>query len=344
MQIEFTVDISSLEWLGVADCEGRIDRSGLVDLARAAEGAGIERLLIADRTGGKDATSLASYILHATGTLGVEVEHRAGSLAPEIAARQLATLDQLSGGRVSVRIAPPNGDATALSHEERFALLDEYLVLLKRLWANDKPIDHEGRFHRLRSAFSGAKPFGSGSVPLVLAGASGTAVNVAARHADVFVLPAATVEETRRTIERVKAAAARHRRADAIRFALPVRPSAAACQYGRAHPFGQPVGWPSEEKVHKIGGTEFSRHQPIEAAVVAGSPEKIALALIDYCEIGVTDFVVAGLRTVAGISAFGTAVAQLVRRALARHRANPGDELRTGLANPAFARWSHYPA
>jgi len=115
-------------------------------------------------------------------------------------------------------------------------------------------------------------------------------------------------------------------------------------QYGRAHPLGQPVGRLSEERVHKIGRTEFPRHQPIEAAVVAGSPEKIALALIDCCEIGVTDFVVAGLRTVAGISAFGTAVAPLVRRALARHRANPSEELRAGIANRAFARWSRYPA
>jgi alkanesulfonate monooxygenase len=105
MQIEFTVDASSLGSFGAADREGRIDRGGLVDLARATEAASIERLLIADRTGAQDATSLASYILHTTGTLGVE--HRVGSLAPEIAARQLATLDRLSGGRVSVRIAPP---------------------------------------------------------------------------------------------------------------------------------------------------------------------------------------------------------------------------------------------
>jgi len=107
MQIEFTVDTSSLESFGGADREGRIDRGGLVDLARATEAASIERLLIADRTGAQDATSLASCILHTTGTLGVAVEHRVGSLAPEIAARQLATLDRLSGGRVSVRIAPP---------------------------------------------------------------------------------------------------------------------------------------------------------------------------------------------------------------------------------------------
>ena len=40
----------------------------------------------------------------------------------------------------------------------------------------------------------------------------------------VFLLPSASLEEARRTIERVRAAAARHRRAEAIRFSFPIRP------------------------------------------------------------------------------------------------------------------------
>ena len=52
-------------------------------------------------------------------------------------------------------------------------------MLLKRLWSNDEPIDHEGRFHRLEGAFSGPKPFRDGHAPIAVAGLSGTAIKVA---------------------------------------------------------------------------------------------------------------------------------------------------------------------
>lgn len=345
MRIEFTVDISSLDTLAAAGSEGRIDRSLLVDLAWAAESAGIDRLLVAEGDGAQDAASIASYFLHATASLGVEVEHRAGVLSPEIAARQIATLDQLSGGRITARVTPPSSDGD-LSHKESFARLDEYVMLLKRLWANDKPIDYEGRFHRLKAAFSGAKPFAATTVPIALAGVSGTAVNATARHADVFVLPAASVEETRRMIARLREAVARHRRADGIRFALPVQPAAGrhlapVIQYSdfrRAAPAASlPAG------IDRQGRADPVRRQAVDATTITGSPEKFALALIDYCDVGVTDFIVTGLRTVHEISAFGSTVASLVRRTLAHGDGNhPAVELRAGLAKPSFARWSRY--
>jgi alkanesulfonate monooxygenase SsuD/methylene tetrahydromethanopterin reductase-like flavin-dependent oxidoreductase (luciferase family) len=326
MRIEFTVDISSLETLEATSRGGRIDRSLLVDLAWAAESASIDRLLITEGNGAQDATSIASYFLHATATLGVEVEHRADLISPDVAARQIATLDQLSGGRITVRVASPSAEGL-LSHEESFAQLDEYLMLLKRLWANHKPIDYEGRFHRLRAAFSGAKPFAAAAVPIALAGVSGTAVNVTARHADVFVLPAASVEETRRTITRVRDAVARYRRADAVRFALPVRPSKGhhltpVIQYTDFRPSASAANL--RASVGGQGNADHVSHRAVDATAMAGSPEKLALALIDV---------------------FGSSVAPLVRRALAHRSGNhPGEELRAGFANPSFARWGRYPA
>ena len=101
MRIEFTADISELDVLQAASRKGRIDGFGLADAAASAEAAGIDRLLIGDPTGSQDVAALASYVLHATSTLNVEIEHGAGLVSPEIAARQIATLDQLSGGRVT---------------------------------------------------------------------------------------------------------------------------------------------------------------------------------------------------------------------------------------------------
>jgi alkanesulfonate monooxygenase len=312
MQVEFSVDISGFQSLDAVHRQGRLDRAALTDLAATAESAGIDRLVLADPDGKQDAATLASYIFHATSTLGIEIEHRAGAVEPEIAARQIATLDQLSGGRLRARIAPPAVES--LSHEEGCARLDEYLVLLKRLWSNDGPIDHEGRFYRLKAAFSAVKPFNGASVPLVLAGVSGTALHVAARHADIFVLPASGTDEARLTIERVKAAAQSYGRVRAIRFALPAR--------------GMTAGHDAADA-------------PANAGVLFGPVEKIASRIGAYSEVGVTDFIVSGLQTARDVSVFGRTVVEPMRRSLGER---DGGELSARSANVVFGRWSRYRA
>jgi alkanesulfonate monooxygenase len=344
MRIEFTADISELDLLQAASSKGRIDGFGLADAAASAEAAGIDRLLIGDPTGSQDVAALASHILHATSTLNVEIQHGAGLVSPEIAARQIAALDQLSGGRVTVHIDPLCGGAIALSHEDCLARLDEYVMLLKRLWSNDAPIDYEGRFHRLEGAFSGPKPFRDGHVPIAFAGLSGTAIKVAARHADVFVLPAATIDETRRTIERVRAAAARHRRAESIRFSYPIRPQigagdapAPAKLSDAASPDVEAfAAWLDAQHIRRV-----SEAKPVarEATVIAGSAEKIGLALLDYCDIGVTDFIVGGLRSAAEVSAFGRSVAPLARRALADRGTAASQQLPYRVPSAAWRRY-----
>jgi alkanesulfonate monooxygenase len=290
MWAEFTVDISRFGVLEAGDRRGRLDRGALTDLAQAIEAAGIDRLLLAERAHAQDVATLASYILHATSALGIQLEHRAGAVQPEIAARQIATLDQLGGGRLATHVLPPHHKD--LSHEESLARLDEYLTLLKRLWSNDKPIDHEGRFHRLGAAYTAVKPFSGASVPIALSGISGTALQVAARHAQIFVLPPTSLNGTRNTIERVRVAAACYGRANAIRYALPVHPLPAGRGFNRA--------------ANALDGGD-------DAIAAVGSPEGIASTLSDYLAIGVTEFFVKGLRTTGEISTFGKAVASLVR-------------------------------
>jgi alkanesulfonate monooxygenase len=348
MRIEFTADVSELDILQAASRKGHIDSSGLTLMAREAEAAGVDRLLIADPTGSQDVAALAAHILHATSTLNVEVQHSAGAVSPEIAARQIATLDQLSGGRVTVHIDPSGSGGAVLSHEDNLARLDEYIMLLKRLWTNDEPIDHEGGFHRLEGAFSGPKPFRDGHVPIAVAGLSGTAIKVAARHADVFALPAATIDEARRTIERVRAAAARHRRAETIRFSFPIR---AEIKSGEGAASAKPpvaappdveafAAWLDAQHIRRATATRSGPGTENQATVISGSVETISLAILDYCDIGVTDFSVRGLRSAAEISAFGRLVAPLVRRALAHRRAGASEQLPFQMPSAA---WRRYP-
>jgi alkanesulfonate monooxygenase len=259
--------------------------------ARAVERAGFERFLIADPLGLPDNGQLASFILHNTASLGVIVSHCAGIVAPTVAAQQFATLDQLSGGRLTIQVVAGQCD---LDHEAAFARTDEYLVLLKRLWANDKPFDHEGPFYSIRNGHAGAKPFGRAQVPLMLGGASGTAIKVAARHAEIFALPAGSITETRQIVSRVQAAAAHHGRADKIRYSAPVQPIVAAT---RAEALARAEQLPA--------ATEATR--------LVGTAEQVARALNDYRALGVSAFVLHDLAQPRDIETFVREVAPRVR-------------------------------
>ena len=297
---------------GKNDADARIDRDGLRRLSRLAETSDIDRLAVGSLAAGQDVAAVASFILHNTSNLGVFLNHRIGAVAPTIAAQHLATLDQLSGGRVKVQFEPERTES-GTDHEEGLARVDEYLVLLKRLWANEKPIDYEGLHYSVTGAFTAAKPFQGERVPLSLAGLSGTAIKVAARHADIFALPVGTVDETRQTIARVRAAAACHRRTDAIRFSYPLRPVLAASREEAWAKLDAHAGKPQSLLGHSGGPN---------ATAIVGTAEQIALAILDYCDIGVSDFHLHGFETADQLAMFGRTVVPLVRRAIARHEAH----------------------
>jgi probable F420-dependent oxidoreductase len=75
---------------------------------------------------------------------------------PMLLAKELATLDRLSGGRLLPAfglgaVDPGEHQAFGVERSERAALFDELLPLLRRLWSGE-PVDHEGGHHRYEAA------------------------------------------------------------------------------------------------------------------------------------------------------------------------------------------------
>ena len=75
---------------------------------------------------------------------------------PMILAKELATLDRLSGGRLLPAfglgvVDIGENQAFAVKREERAARFNEALPLLRRFWSGES-VDHEGRFHRYEGA------------------------------------------------------------------------------------------------------------------------------------------------------------------------------------------------
>lgn len=207
----------------------------------------------------------------------IVLTHSAGELDPVTAARRLAALQLQYNGRIALRV-PARGLVDTdrqPSHIAFWRRADEYLTLLKRLWANEKPIDHEGPFYSITGGFVPRKGARGIVVPIRMGGLSGTALNVAGKHADVFELAVVSPDEARMLAGRVRSAAARHGRQDKVRFALPV-----------------------------VFGTEDREAAASGHAILSRSPAQAAVQLLGFVDTGVSEFMVKGIATVEELDAF----------------------------------------
>jgi alkanesulfonate monooxygenase len=263
------------------------DTALAVQRLRLLEQSGFDRVMIDDMGGLLANMDLASLALRSTQTIGVLASHWPGIVAPVVAARQFAALDQLGNGRLALRV-PPSRDLRETNDDSgllaTLGRADEYLTLLKRLWANAQPFDYEGAFYRIHGGFVPMKAADGVDIPLQLGGLSGTALKIAGRHADRFELMAGGIDETQRLIERVRVAAEPFGRAQRIRFSLPVH-------------------------VGEVGPKAWQ---------LGGSPEQVVSALAGFVELGVTDFIVHGLDEADAVEAFGRRVIPSLRRAYRR--------------------------
>ena len=257
------------------------------------EDGGFQKIVVDDSAGLLTNMDLAAQVLDRTASLEVVLTHWAGVVEPTVAARQLASIDRKSGGRLALRmISEPLNDDDAESrpvgHSVVWQRIDEYLVLLKRLWSNDRPFDHEGAFYSIKGGYVPRKgPLGA-DLTIRMGGQSGTALKVAGRHADVFELAPGSIDDVRQLMERVRGAAAEHGRAGKLRFALPVR-------------------------IHQ--GASATGHKAVD---LSGPPAQVALSLLAYAGLGIDEFMIVGVDTPREIATAGRETIALLRNSLAR--------------------------
>lgn len=108
-------------------------------------------------------------------------------------AKELATLDFLSGGRVICGIGygwnQDEAEDHGVSWKNRFSIVREKAAVMKALWTDDVA-SYEGEFASLVPSWSWPKPKQSGGPKLFLGGAGPTAMREAADWADAwYVVP-----------------------------------------------------------------------------------------------------------------------------------------------------------
>lgn len=193
----------------------------LTQIARAAELVGFDSVLVpaafTNGNHGLDAAYLESYTLGvaclaATQHIRVIIAHRPGFVHPGLFAQMCSTADDLAEGRLALNIVTgtpgdlgPFGDQ--LDHDARYERAEEYLTILRRLWAAPRTT-FDGEFYQLRDARLFPKPIQPGGPPLYLVGSSDMGIGMAARHADIYMMSLDTVGEVERRVREIRKRAA----------------------------------------------------------------------------------------------------------------------------------------
>jgi alkanesulfonate monooxygenase len=318
-------------------------------------------VLIAHSSASPDGLQIASFVAQQTRRLGILLAHRPGFVAPTLAARQLATLDHFSQGRAAVHIISGGDDAEQqrdgdyLSHDERYQRTDEYLDVVKRSWTSDAPFDHTGRFYRVSGHHSQIRPLQKPHLPVYFGGSSDAAIAVAGKHADVYALWGESLAAVRESIAKVREAAARHGRAQHLRFSLSLRPIIAPTEeaaWARAESILQrakevvaasPNFTRRPKEPTNIGSqrllAEAAKGKVVDERLwtgiaaltraagnstsLVGTPRQVADALVEYHKLGVSTFLIRGFDPLEDALAYGRELLPLVRAAIdaqpARH-------------------------
>jgi probable F420-dependent oxidoreductase len=104
-------------------------------------------------------------------------------------AKSIATLDQLSAGRLEVGLATGGGfrmfGAFGVDRSSFVARFNEGLALMRRLWNEDR-VDHDGRFWQLTGVAMEPKPVQRPAPPIWFGGGAPQALRRAVAHADGF--------------------------------------------------------------------------------------------------------------------------------------------------------------
>ncbi len=208
---------------------------GLVDLARAAEGAGIESLwtvehviwptqydsaypysptgkMPGDKTSAiPDPLIWLSFVAAHTSTLvlgtGILILPERN---PVVLAKEVATLDRLSKGRLQLGIGvgwlEEEFEALGVPWERRGQRTDEYMEAMRALWASDDA-GYSGDFVSFTNVSSNPKPARSG-VPFVIGGHSRAAARRAGRLGDGFFPGKGSIAELTELFDVVRQSAA----------------------------------------------------------------------------------------------------------------------------------------
>lgn len=179
-------------YLGTTEQARPVSLAYLRQIAQAADSLGYYGVLIPTGRSCEDSWVVASALAPLTERLRYLVAIRPGIISPTVSARQAATLDRLSNGRLLINVVTGGdpdenqGDGLFLSHNERYEATDEFLKIWRRVLQGES-VDFEGKHLKVKNAKALYPPVQKPYPPLYFGGSSAAAHDLAAEQVDVYL-------------------------------------------------------------------------------------------------------------------------------------------------------------
>lgn len=180
-------------------------------VARSAEQLGFEAALTPTGAWCEDAWVATAMLSSLSERLKFLVAFRPGLTAPFLAAQMAGSFQNLSGGRLLLNVVTGGesheqrmyGDF--LDKDARYERCDEFLTIVRALWSGET-LTYSGRYLSVENAILSQIP---DPVPAIyFGGSSPKALDVAARHADVYLTWGEPPAAVREKVEKVRKLAA----------------------------------------------------------------------------------------------------------------------------------------
>jgi alkanesulfonate monooxygenase len=313
-----------VEQLGVPAPHLRSSYPHCRDIVLRARDRGFDNVLLPSGYQlGIDTTVFAAAVApEVAGSMRLLVAVRCGESWPPQLARQLATLDQLLGGGLTINVISSDLPGAPLGSEPRYRRTAEVMSILRRLLDREQ-VEHHGEFFDLEveppriGTVSGRCP------PLYFGGHSDAARRVAAEHADVYLTWPDTEAGVAELVADLRARAAAHGRA--LRFGfrchVVVRETEAEARAAAAHLIsaldpdeGERIRARSLDAtsagvrrqaelrdaadddgfVEPALWTGIGRARSGAGAAIVGDPDQVVAKLRRYAQLGVDTFILSG--------------------------------------------------
>ncbi|HEV3317480.1 MAG TPA: LLM class flavin-dependent oxidoreductase [Candidatus Angelobacter sp.] len=325
------------------EMKGLLGLGTQIDFCRAAEESGIESLLMAFGFTRPDPMTLSAALGMVTEKIKFMVACRPGVISPTAFVQQINTVSALTNGRICINIVTGHSPhelryyGDFLEHDQRYARTDEFLTVCRSFWRCDGEVNFEGKYYgiqggRLNTPFVSSKET---SPEIFLGGNSELAEQLAIRHANCLWRFADTPENL---LHRVPLITARGTEVGLLVsiLARPTREAAVQDAYSmirevsaKSQQFGKEFAQRTDSVAYR-STLELAEKNKSDwltpwlwtgaipylgspAIALVGSFEDIASALMEYKNIGISQFLFMGWPDLNEMTYFGREVLPLVR-------------------------------
>jgi alkanesulfonate monooxygenase len=195
-------------------------------VVKAAELAGFEYLLIPVGSTCWEAWIAGAFMAARSASIKPLIAARPGYINPVLMAKMISTFDQMSGGRICINlIAGQNeseveAEGVRYAKDERYALMEEEVSILKALWTARGPVHFAGKFHTLSGAHIRPRTLQQPFPKFYLGGGSRQAWEVSAKHSDVHLFWGDLPERIAQNIAEIRRLSRAHGREADIGFGM----------------------------------------------------------------------------------------------------------------------------